>query len=37
MKERAQDLKQNFISVDNKIAINSDGDFFRIGDKVHHE
>ena len=35
--ERAQDLKQNFLSVDKKIAMNSDGDYFRVGDIVHHE
>lgn len=35
--KRAQDLRVNFISTNYQIAINSDGDYFRIGDKVHHE
>lgn len=34
---RAEDLKQDFISTDFKIAMNDEGVFFRIGDKIHHE
>ena len=35
--KRPLDLRVNFISVDSKIAIDSDGVIFRIGDKVRHE
>jgi len=37
MTTRQQKEKQNFISVDNTIAINSDGGLFHIGDEVEHD
>lgn len=32
-----EELKQNFISMDRKVAINSHGQYFTIGDVVKHE
>lgn len=36
-KERELDLRQNFLSMDKKIAMDSFGVFYRIGDVVKHE